>query len=80
MFEVFNGRRVRIIQPHLYSTHQETGSKVIFYVTSTEKNINVVIRTAHTDVLIVFLGCISQIPPCINLWLEVGLYSKNTLR
>ena len=70
---------VRTIQPHLYSTHEEADSKIIFYVTNIEENSNVVIRTADTDVLTIPLGCISQIPPNVNLWLEVGLYSKNTL-
>ena len=53
---------------------------MIFHVTSIEENSNVVIRTADTDVLIIALGSITQIPRYINLWLEVGLYSKNTLR
>ena len=53
---------------------------MIFHVTSIEENSNVVIRTADTDVLITALVSITQIPTYINLWLEVGLYSKNTLR
>ena len=73
-------KMVRMIQPHLYSTHEEADSKMIFHVTSIEKNSNVAIRTADTDVRITVLGCITQIPPYINLWLEVGLYLKNTLR
>ena len=73
LFEVSNGKMV-----NFYSTHEETDSKMIFHVT--EENSNVVIRAADTDVLIIALGCISQIPPYIHLWLEVVLYSKNTLR
>ena len=80
LFGVSNGKMVRMIQPHLYSTHEEADSKMIFHVTNIEKNSNRAIRTADTDVLINVLGCISQIPPYINLWLEVGLYLKNTLR
>ena len=68
------------VQPHLYSTHEEADSKMIFNLTSIEKNSDVVIRIADTDVLIIALGCISQIPPYINLWLEVELCSKNTLQ
>ena len=49
-------------------------------MTSIEENSNVVIRTADLDVLIIAPDCISQIPIYINLWPEVGLYSKNTLR
>ena len=74
----YHGKMVRMIQPHLYSTHKQADSNMIFHVTSTEENSNVVIRTADTDVLIIALGCIRQVPLFINLWLEVGLYSKNT--
>ena len=80
LFEVSNGKMVRMILPHLYSRHEEADSKMIFHVASVEENSNVVIRTADTDVLIIAFGCISQIPPYINLWLEVGLHSKNTLQ
>ena len=80
LVELSNGKMVRMIQPRLYSTHEEADPKMIFHVTSIEENSNVVIRTADTDVLLTALGCISQIPPYTNLWLEVGLYSKNTLR
>ena len=74
LFEVFNRKMARMIQPHLYSTHEEADCKTIFDVTSIEENSNVVISTTDTDVLIIALGCVSQILPYINLWLEVGLY------
>ena len=57
--EVSNGKLVRMIKSHLYSTHEEVDSEIIFHVTSIEENSNVVIRTADTDVLIIALGCIS---------------------
>ena len=76
LFAVSKGKMVRMIQLHLYSTHEEADSKMIFHVTSIEKNSNAIIRTADIDVFIIARGCISQIPPHINLWLEVGLYSK----
>ena len=66
-------------QLHLYSTHKEPDSKMICHVTSIEENSNIIIRKADTDVLIIALGSFSQIPPYINLWLEVGWYSKNTV-
>ena len=58
---------VRMIQPHLYSTYDEADSKMIFYVASIEENSFVIVRTTDTDVIIISLGCISQIPPYINL-------------
>ena len=30
--------------------------------------------------LVITLGCLEHIPESINLWLEVGLYAKNSLR
>ena len=30
--------------------------------------------------LVIALGCLEHIPESINLWLEVGLYAKNSLR
>ena len=30
--------------------------------------------------LVIVLGCLEHIPESTNLWLEVGLYAKNSLR
>ena len=30
--------------------------------------------------LVIALGCLEHIPESINLWLQVGLYAKNSLR
>ena len=59
LFEVSNGKLVRMIKLHLYSTYEEVDSEIIFHVTSIEENSNVVIRTVDTDLLIIALGCIS---------------------
>ena len=32
LFEVSSGKMVRMIQPHLYSAHEEDDSKMIFHV------------------------------------------------
>ena len=39
-----------------------------------------VLRTADTDILVIVLGCFSSLDQEVNTWLEVGLYTKNTLR
>ena len=49
-------------------------------LTILEENSKVIIRTSDTDVLVIALGCLEHIPESINLWLEVGLYAKNSLR
>ena len=64
---------------HIYIQHTtKLTSKWFIHVTIIDENSIVVIKRADTDVLIIALGCISQIPPYINLWLEVEWYSKNT--
>ena len=40
----------------------------------------IVILTADTDVLIIALCCFSSLDQQVNTWLEIGLYTKNTLR
>ena len=39
----------------------------------------VVVRTADTEVLITALGNIEKLLACINVWLEMGLHTNNTL-
>ena len=53
---------------------------MIYHLTILEENSKVIIRTSDTDVLVIALGCLEHIPESINLWLEVGLYAKNSLR
>ena len=53
---------------------------MIYHLTVFEENSKVIIRTSDTDVLVIALGCLEYITESINLWLEVGLYAKNSLR
>ena len=53
---------------------------MIYHLTSLEENIKVIIRTSDTDVLVTALVCLEHKPESINIWLEVGLYAKNSLR
>lgn len=41
---------------------------------------NISIRTVDTDVLIIALGCMHLFDNGVNLWMETGIYSKNSLR
>ena len=52
---------------------------MIYHLTVFEENSKVIIRTSDTDVLVIVLGCSECIPESINLWLEVGVYAKNSL-
>ena len=79
-YKVCDGKMVRNIEPFLCCTHEEADSSMIYHLKSITAPNNVVIRTADTDVLIIALGCFSSLNQQVNTWLEVGLYTKNTLR
>ena len=79
-FREKNGQVTRLLIPELTSSHEEADSKMIYHLTILEENSKVIIRTSDTDVLVIALGCLEHIPESINLWLEVGLYAKNSLR
>ena len=58
----------RTLSPALTSCHEEADSKMIYHLTILEENSKVIIRTSE------------HIPQSINLWLEVDLYAKNSLK
>ncbi|XP_057305868.1 uncharacterized protein LOC130647831 [Hydractinia symbiolongicarpus] len=64
----------------LFSTHEEADSRILYHLSSIQTPANVVIRTIDTDVLIIALGCLSKLPNSLNIWMETGVYTKNTLR
>ena len=75
-----NGQVNRTLIPELASSHEEADSKMIYHLTILEENSKVIIRTSDTDVLVIALGWLENIPESINVWLKVGLYTKNSLR
>ena len=79
-YRVRDGKLIRREELELYCTHEEADSRMIYHLISVPTPNNVVIRTADTDVLIIAIGCLASIDPNINIWLEVGLFTKNTLR
>ena len=78
-FREENGQVTRALIPELKSYHEESDSKMIYHLTILEENSKVIIRTSDTYVLVIALSCLEHIPESINLWLEVGLYGKNSL-
>ena len=79
-FREENGQVTRTLIPELTSSHEEADSKMIFHLTNLDENSKVIIRTSDTDVLVIALCCLEHIPVSVNVWLEVGLYAKNSLR
>ena len=64
----------------LYNTHEEADTRIYFHLFSVMPFSNVVIRTDDIDCLIISLGIQSKLDESINVWLEVGKQSKNSLR
>ena len=64
----------------LYNTHGEADTRMYFHLFPVMSFSNVVIRNDDTDCLIISLGIQSKLDESINVWLEVGKQSKNSLR
>ena len=80
LFKAEDGVMVKSQVDQLYSTHEEADSRMIFHLSKLVAPCNVVIRTIDTDVLIIALGSLELLDEDLNVWMETGLYSKNTLR
>ena len=79
-FKAENGRVIRTEVTSLKSSHEEADSRMLFHAKSIAAQKKVVIRTADTDVLIIALCNFPKLHSGMQLWLEVGLYTQNTLR
>ena len=53
---------------------------MIYHLTNLEENSKIINRTLDTDVLVKVLDCLEHIPESTNIWLEVDIYAKNSLR
>ena len=80
---------IRREESRLYSTHEEADSRMFHHVAFSTYNhnsidpINIVVRTVDADCLVISLGCfktLRELNTALNLWLEVGLETKNNLR
>lgn len=60
--------------------HEEADSRMVFHLSTLPSRTNVVIRSADTDVMAILLGNIYKLKQNVNIWMEVGVQSKNTLR
>jgi len=65
---------------HLYCSHEEADTRMFFHVSTLPRNTNVVVRTSDTDCLVIGLASVEKFPDNCNVWLEVGIQSKNTQR
>ena len=86
LFQVINGSVSRTEDETLRSNHEEADSRMFFHLAKIsllgeqETAKNIVLRLSDTDVAIVGLGNLHLLPENVTVWLEVGVFSKNTLR
>ena len=59
---------------------EEADTRLVLHLSTLPSNSNAVIRSSDTDVMAVLLGNIHKLKPDVNIWMETGLQSKNTLR
>ena len=81
-YKVEDSKLIVTEENRLYSDHEEADSRRIFHVkeiAASDELKDIVIRAIDTDVLIIAPGCYEELEEK-NLWMEVGLYSNNTIR
>ncbi|CAB3999455.1 Hypothetical predicted protein [Paramuricea clavata] len=79
-FKVEDGVVVKRELRAMFSTDEEADFRMLFRISSVQPIANVVIRTIDTNVLVIALGCFSSLPQELDIWIETGVYTKNTLR
>ena len=80
IFTATDGRVLKELDERLCSTHEEADSRMFTHLACITGPANIVLRTSDTDVFIVALGNIHKIRSGVNVFLELVLASKNTLR
>ena len=79
-FKSNEGKMIMSEKQELDCSHEEADSRILFHVNSIQPPNNVVIRASDSNILIIALGNMDKLPHGINLWLEVGISSKDSLR
>ena len=77
-FKVIDETVVKKELLRIHSTHEEADSRMIFHLATIQPP--AVLRTIDTDVFIIALGCFSSLNEDLQVWMETGVYTKNTLR
>ena len=63
----------------LYSKHEEADSCMFFHLKSIDPPLNLSIRTANNDCLIIALACRLNHDNQIKVWMEVGTHTSNNI-
>ncbi|XP_044760188.1 uncharacterized protein LOC123317646 isoform X1 [Coccinella septempunctata] len=80
MFDEIDGLVKCEIDQILYSSHHEADTRILFHISNLPDSTNVVIRASDTDILVIAVGNVHKLRNKVDIWIETGLHSKNTLR
>ena len=80
LYHVENAKITKTEDTRLWCNHEEVVTKILFHVGHLVAPNNVVVRTADTNALIMALANMEKLPADINIWLQMGLHTNNTLR
>ena len=63
-----------------YCNHEEADRGMFYHVSLAAAPSNVVMRANGTDALVIAMGCKQFYDTSLNVWLEIGTQSENTIR
>ena len=75
-----NGKIVKSEVLELRSSHEEADSKMIFHLMSIPPNKSAVLRCYDADIAMIALANLVHLQKDVRVWMELGLYSNNSLR
>lgn len=72
-YQVTDGKVIlQIVTEFNTEGHEEADSKVAFFISRLSDNLNVVVRCADTDILIILLGNMHKFQKNLKIWLQYG--------
>ena len=78
-FRSIKGKTIQLQEDNLTNYFEEADNRMFFHVNSIPTPGNIVICVSSSDVLVITLGIFIKLRNNLNLWLELGLFSNNTL-
>ena len=74
------GKVICIEEEDMFCNHEEADTRMFHAIISLPPDVNVVVRTNNTAICIIGLGCLSVLRDSYHIWLEVGVWGRNTFR
>ena len=64
----------------LCCNHEEADNRIVYHLSTLTERSKVTVVAKDTDILVIILGCKSKLSPLVQIFMEIGLSSNNTLR